>query len=142
VAISNHRLLSVDDSAVTFRTKDKKTCRLAPLEFMRRFLQHVLPRGFVKIRHFGLYAAGNVNTKLAAARTVLEAQQQDQSDRVVTKREEQRQSGTPAPPDWRALLQRLTGIDVMVCPECCGPLRTEGLAEIWLPARSPPLDSS
>ena len=49
VAISNQRLLSVDDQQVVFRTKGKKTCRLTPLEFIHRFVQHVLPRGFVKI---------------------------------------------------------------------------------------------
>ena len=61
VAISNHRILHIDDDHVVFRTRDKKVCQLTPLEFMRRFLLHVLPFAFVKIRHFGLYAAGNVN---------------------------------------------------------------------------------
>ena len=85
VAISNHRILDIDDDRVVFRTRDKKVCELEPLEFMRRFLLHVLPRGFVKIRHFGLYAAGHVNSKLAAARFAIESQG-DVSDT------------TPAPP--------------------------------------------
>jgi len=73
VGISNHRLVSADDRAVTFRTRGANTVTLAPSEFIRRFLLHVLPKGFVKIRHHGLMAAGNVATKLAAARRLLEA---------------------------------------------------------------------
>jgi hypothetical protein len=59
VAISNHRLLSVSDAAITFRWKDyahgskHRTMTLSPEEFLRRFLQHVLPRGFPRIRYFG-----------------------------------------------------------------------------------------
>jgi hypothetical protein len=62
VAISNHRLLSVSDSAVSFRWKDyahgskPRTMTLSPQEFLRRFLQHVLPRGFPRIRYFGWLA--------------------------------------------------------------------------------------
>ena len=106
VAISNHRLLHVDEHEVVFRTRHQGTCRLAPLEFMRRFLQHVLPRGFVKIRHFGLLAPGNVNTKLVRARAAL-AQKQEPSIAtdvsIVT---------TPLPQDWRELLKVLTGVDL------------------------------
>jgi hypothetical protein len=59
IAISNHRLLSVSDSEVTFRWKDyahgskQRTMTLSPEEFLHRFLQHVLPRGFPRIRYFG-----------------------------------------------------------------------------------------
>ena len=62
VAISNHRLLSVDDGEVTFRWKDyahhskSRTMTLTPEEFLRRFLQHVLPKGFPRIRYFGWMA--------------------------------------------------------------------------------------
>ncbi len=65
VGISNQRLRGFDERGVTFATKDGAAVTLAPDEFIRRFLQHVLPRGFVKIRHFGLLAPGNVNGKLA-----------------------------------------------------------------------------
>jgi hypothetical protein len=58
---------------MVFRTRGRQVCRLEPLEFIRRFLQHILPRGFVKLRHYGLLAAGNINTKLAVARALLEA---------------------------------------------------------------------
>lgn len=73
VGISNQRLISIDDEAVTFYTKDGNTKTLTPLEFIRRFLLHVLPKGFTKIRHFGLLAPCNVNTKLAKAKKSLEA---------------------------------------------------------------------
>jgi ssDNA-binding Zn-finger/Zn-ribbon topoisomerase 1 len=71
VAISNQRLISFDDNAVTFYTKNGGTKTLTPIEFIRRFLLHILPKGFTKIRHFGLHASGNVNTKLEKAKSLL-----------------------------------------------------------------------
>ena len=60
--ISNHRLLAFDERGVTFRTRGEGKATLSPDEFLRRCLQHVLPPGFVKIRHHGLFAASNVST--------------------------------------------------------------------------------
>jgi len=71
VAISDHRLLALDDDAVTFSTRDGGQVTVSPVEFIRRFLLHVLPAGFHKIRHFGLYAAANVRTRLEQARAKL-----------------------------------------------------------------------
>jgi hypothetical protein len=71
VGIANSRLVSLRHDAVTFRTKNGKTVAVHPVEFLRRFLLHVLPANFVKIRHYGLLAPGNVNTKLARARALL-----------------------------------------------------------------------
>ncbi len=81
VAISNSRLLTLDERGVTFRWKDyrakgctrHKTMTLAPQEFMRRFLLHVLPCGFHRIRHYGLLANGNRREALALARAALHA---------------------------------------------------------------------
>lgn len=56
VGISNSRLVDVSAEHVTFRTKNGKTATVTPVEFLRRFVQHVLPDGFHKIRHYGLYA--------------------------------------------------------------------------------------
>jgi len=140
VAISNQRLLHVDDNEVVFRTRDKKVCRLVILEFIRRLLLHVLPRGFVKIRHFGLYAAGNVNSKLAAARTAIENRNHPPSE------SSQPPTALPAQeidvPDWRALFQKLTGIDLGTCSSCGGPMLSLPLADTRPSARAPPLDSS
>lgn len=63
VAISNNRILKVEQDRVIFRYKDTATgktkcCSLAAEEFIRRFLQHVLPKGFVKVRYYGLFAPG------------------------------------------------------------------------------------
>jgi len=69
--ISNQRLLSFTDHAVIFRTRGNKTCTLTPTEFIRRFLQHVLPQGFVKIRHYGLLASCHVGGRLEQARRLL-----------------------------------------------------------------------
>jgi len=81
VAISNSRLVAVDARGVTFRWKDyrakgrtrHKIMTLAPYEFMRRFLLHVLPAGFHRIRHYGLLANGNRRDCLADARAALHA---------------------------------------------------------------------
>ena len=81
VAISNARLLSLNDGRVTFRYKDysddhrHKTMTLSADEFLRRLLLHILPRGFVKIRHVGLLANRNRAANLAQARRVLPAAQ-------------------------------------------------------------------
>ena len=74
VAISNHRLLDLTDGRVTFRYKDyasnneQKRLTLSAEEFLRRFVQHVLPRGFVKIRHYGLLANRHRAARLQTAR--------------------------------------------------------------------------
>jgi len=81
VAISNRRLIELDDNGVTFRFKDYRrdgaeryrTMTLATDEFIRRFLLHVLPRGFHRIRHYGLLASGGRRDNLARARELLAA---------------------------------------------------------------------
>jgi Putative transposase/Transposase zinc-binding domain len=80
VAISNSRLLALDERGVTFRWKDyrakghtrHKAMTLSPQEFMRRFLLHVLPGGFHRIRHYGLLANSNRRADLALARELLQ----------------------------------------------------------------------
>ncbi len=71
VGLSNQRLVSLDEHSVTFRTRGDGKVTVTPDEFLRRFVLHVLPKGFVKIRHYGLFAPGNLHTKLAAARKLL-----------------------------------------------------------------------
>src|SRR5262249_54430427 len=77
VAISNSRLLELRDGRVTFRYKDyadghrQKTMTLAADEFLRRFVQHVLPKGFVKVRHYGLLANAQRQARLAVCRRLL-----------------------------------------------------------------------
>ena len=90
--------------------KDGRTAILAPAEFIRRFLMHTLPRGYTKIRHFGLLAAGNVNSKLVRARDLLEAADPetatdlDSNRKLADARIEQLLAENAAP---------------LVCP-CCG----------------------
>jgi hypothetical protein len=77
VAISNNRILKMQDGKVTFYYKASDTgkariCTLSAIEFIRRFLQHVLPKGFVKIRYYGFFSPG-CRAKLAALRQQLEA---------------------------------------------------------------------
>jgi hypothetical protein len=77
VAISNHRLIALQDGQVTFRFKDHKrggklrTQTLEAVEFLRRFLLHVLPKGLHKIRYFGFLANRHRQAKLALCRTLL-----------------------------------------------------------------------
>ena len=77
VAISNQRLLDFSDGRVSFKARDNsdpsksRTVTLSAEEFIRRFLLHVLPSGFVRIRHYGLMASTNVNTKLEKARSLI-----------------------------------------------------------------------
>jgi hypothetical protein len=84
VAISDHRLVEVTDQGVTFTWKDYsdasriKHMTLAPVEFIRRFLLHVLPDGFQRIRHYGFLANGHRQAKLAHIRELLPAGPQQQ----------------------------------------------------------------
>jgi hypothetical protein len=79
VAISNRRLVAADGGGIAFRWKDYrangklrwKTMTLAPAEFIRRFLIHVLPKGFHRIRHYGLLANGNRKDMIARAHQLL-----------------------------------------------------------------------
>ena len=77
VAISNHRLIAFDGERVTFRWKDyahegqRRTMTLTAMEFLRRFVQHVLPRGFVRIRQFGYLANACRTARLTLARRLL-----------------------------------------------------------------------
>ena len=134
VGLSNHRLIEVTDDAVTFRTRGEDTATLRPIEFMRRFLLHVLPRGFVKLRHYGLLAPANVNTKLVTARRLLEERPAPAA--AATDAPAKRGPDELAPDessvDWRVRLLRLTGVDVTRCPLCGGALRSRALV------RAPP----
>ena len=81
VAISNRRLIALDETGVTFRYKDyrrggadrQRTMTLSPDEFIRRFLLHVLPKGFHRIRHYGLLASAGRKANVARARELLAA---------------------------------------------------------------------
>jgi hypothetical protein len=80
VAISNRRLIALDEQTVTFKVKDYRiegpgrytTMTLDIGEFIRRFLTHVLPKGFHRIRHYGLFASSNRTQAIEAARKLLD----------------------------------------------------------------------
>ncbi len=114
VGISNRRLIRIDDHGVCFKTKNGNTVTVAPEEFIRRFLLHVLPKGFVKIRHFGLMASSNATSKLVVARQLLEEKTKPTTDT------DDPQACSPATQDkdWRERLKELTGIDLTICPRC------------------------
>jgi hypothetical protein len=130
VGLSNHRILSATQDAVTFRTWGEDTATLHPHEFLHRFLQHVLPHGFVKLRHYGLLAPGNVNTRLVQARAILDARTPAASAPATAT------VSTPPAAEkavgWRELLLRLTGIDVTRCPKCGGGMTSRPLERVPL----------
>ncbi len=110
IAIGNERIVSTDGEDVTFAYKDRadgdrrKLMTLPAEAFLRRFLLHVLPRGFVRIRHYGFLANSVRRDRMALCRRLL---------------------GVPAvPPEtdtretWERLLLRVTGKDVTCCPRC------------------------
>ena len=105
VAISNHRLVDVTDANVTFRWKDyahhnqRRTMTLTHEEFLRRFLQHVLPKGFPRIRYFGFLANRRRSALLPLCRTLLAVQPPPASETLTA---------TPI---------------LSLCPRCQGPMR-------------------
>jgi hypothetical protein len=125
VAISNARLVSVDDKAVVFRTHGSDTASLSPTEFIGRFLQHILPNQFVKIRHFGLMASGNVNSRLKLASDLVPVAANNAST-VAEGWDHGDDDGCDLPSiathdpnlPWPELLLALTGKDVLLCPRC------------------------
>ena len=126
-AIGNERLLAADPSTVRFRYKDyahgnrRRVMELPALEFLRRFCLHVLPRGFNRIRHYGLLANRNKRALLARARAALKAP-----------------APAPAPAESvAAFWQRIAHLDIQRCPQCrLGTLRV--LAMLAPQPHSPP----
>jgi hypothetical protein len=130
VALSNNRLVSCNDTAVRFRYKDyahgnrRKVMTLTPAEFIRRFLLHVLPSAFMRIRHYGILANRTKREKLAQARKALNYQ------------------SPPQPPELEsveAFWLRVAALDIHQCPRCKAG-RMIVIGPIPLPcARAPPL---
>ncbi len=101
VGIANSRLLDVGPSHVTFLNKGKGTATLHPVDFLARFVQHVLPGGFHKIRHAGLYASAQPGGLLEVARALLPARLAVQPPQPV------REGDPPRCPRCGGILQRL-----------------------------------
>jgi hypothetical protein len=108
VAISNHRIFKVEQERVTFTWRDRsdgdrrKIMTLQAEEFIRRFLLHVLPQGFMKMRHFGWMANTNKKRALQTIRDQLDVAASEQASHES--------------PDQ--IMTRLTGNDITRCPEC------------------------
>lgn len=111
VAISNNRIIKIENGRVTFRWRDyrggnqNKFMTVEAFEFIRRFMLHILPDNFVKIRYYGLLSNRNRHTKLKRCQEVLN---------VVLN---EKQSLT-TPTSWEELILKLTGNDPKTCP-CC-----------------------
>jgi hypothetical protein len=124
VAISNHRLVSFADGKVTFRWRDsahnneQKLLTLPSDEFLRRFLLHVLPKGFVRIRHFGFLAHRRHATTLPLCFQLL---------------------GSALRPQAKQEASIVTASDLWFCPKCGGPMAAIERFTAQIPLRSPPL---
>ena len=124
VAISNRRLVSFDEHGVSFRYKDYrakdglrlKTMTLDPDEFMRRFLLHVLPRGFHRIRHYGLLANAGRRENLARVRALLQ---------VAAEAKAAEEPGSCPP-------------SIFVCPHCGAAMIVVEILMRGQPIRAPP----
>lgn len=105
VAISSARIKAVNEQYVRFRTRGDDHVEVTPAEFIRRFLRHVLPRGFRKIRHYGLYAPG--------------PGPRDRRERALRLLEAARHPNAPAPaaPEWASLGEKLLA-SLRTCPSC------------------------
>jgi hypothetical protein len=126
VAISNARLVALEHDRVTFRYKDyadgarEKRMTLDAEEFIRRFLLHVLPKGFVRIRHYGLLAGRNVDTKLTQCHRLLGGGAA--AAEVATAIETDSTTVAPDAADGECLR----------CPNCRAPLRRRELPPAYL----------
>ena len=134
VALSNNRLLGLENGAVTFRYRENdkqgqgqsKTLTLAAEAFIQRFLQHVLPAGFVKVRYYGLLAPGN-RGRLARARQLLAA-----TTPVTPATTPVAAADAAAPPGVAAEAETEASDHTLLCPQCGRPL----LLQQRLPRRS------
>jgi len=131
IAISNSRLVSMDDKGVAFRWKDysddnrQKIMPLTIVEFIRRFMLHVIPTGFVRIRHYGFLSNRSRKKKLNECRKALGV--------TTTEHENNNEKQSR---HWYDLVIQLTGKDPTVCPVC-----NKGHMNTYkeIPATSPPL---
>jgi Putative transposase/Transposase zinc-binding domain len=127
VAIGNHRLVSLSETAVRFRWRDyahgneSKVMALRPEEFIRRFLLHVLPSGFMRIRHYGWLANRSKRERIARLRQLLD---QPEAPRLE-------------PESAAAFLLRVCQVDITHCPHC-GAQQLRLLASFYPRSRSPP----
>ena len=105
VAISNRRILNMENGKVTFQYKDykdnqTKKMKLDAVEFIRRFLLHILPEGFFKIRYYGIFANRNLKIKLKKCQELLKP---TDNDRCIS---------------WNQLFYEITGKTLKLCPVC------------------------
>ena len=127
VALSNNRILKAEQGQVTFRYRAGDTGRwctktLSAAAFIQRFLQHVLPKGFVKVRYYGLLAPGN-RARLRQAQALLEA---DRAGRDLAPDGSVKIAAAPPP----------TAPPPTACPQCGQPMRV--VQHIQPRARCPP----
>jgi len=111
VAITNNRIIKIENGRVFFKWRDYKDGNKIKImsldagEFIRRFLMHVLPAGFMKIRYFGILASRNKKHTLSRCRAIkeLKTKRQEDNDKSLT---------------WQDWFFKITGVDIACCPKC------------------------
>ncbi|MFZ0484188.1 MAG: transposase [Desulfobacterales bacterium] len=126
VAIANSRIKKLENGMISFTAKNRKkqrteTMTITAVEFIRRFLLHSLPRGFVRVRHYGFLANRNRNENLNAIRQLMDISVP--LEKEIASLEE--------------MMLQLTGIDITVCP-CCTKGKMHLFAEIPKGLARPP----
>ncbi|MGH8701385.1 MAG: IS91 family transposase [Burkholderiales bacterium] len=141
VGISSSRLLSVTDHRIVFRTRGEHTCSLTPEEFLRRFLLHVLPERFFKIRHYGLLAPANVNTRLVRAQELL-GPPPAEAEPIGELSEPHAIHPTAADTTPLGATHEANAVDraAPICPHCGGRLRPLSPRRLHRPSEPPPPD--
>ncbi len=135
VALSNHRIVAMDHRGVTFRTKTGEPVTLDGVTFLDRWLCHLLPPRFRKIRHYGLLAPSRVADRLDQARRLLAPTPHPAAPESV----ETPIGSRPRTAKWRELIRILTGIDLDTCPRCGSQqLEHRPLSRAPTDARAPP----
>jgi hypothetical protein len=120
IAISNYRLVKVEDGKIFFKVRDKenpgksKEMSLSAKEFMRRFLDHILPKGYMRIRHFGILGNRYRREKIALIRAL---------EKIVERYESLEEE------TWQELLKRTTGVEINKCSKC-----SDGEYEVCYPS--------
>lgn len=126
IAISNHRLIRINNGEILFHYKDyrmgakKLVAKLGAMEFLRRFCLHILPKGFVRMRHYGILAPKNKAKELNIAKKDLG---QPPWEKLII--------------DWKTITLEKLNVDVTKCPQCKTGLME--LIDVILPVRGPPV---
>ena len=124
IGISDGRIKSYKNDLVTFIVRDDETITIPAREFIKRYLQHVVPKGFHKVRNYGLYSSAKRGKDLVLAKYLVP---EDEEVEVGDKYEDVKNTE-----DWQDLVTEFTGKDPRLCPKCGATLERESFGSPWI----------